>query len=434
MCTSCAESRPIPRYERGGIINEKVKVLYIEDDSDSQRLIERVLKNHGYDVHVASDGLEGVKIADKIMPRLILMDINLPHIDGRAVTTRLRSLPHLTKTPIVALTADISDGGRELALAAGCVGFLNKPIDVDKFPQQVAAFIDGRTQKLDQDSHQHHLRLHAENIVEQLEKKIRELKEANKLLFQLDRMKSDFIVLASHELYTPLTLVSGYAHLLGEQLQEDEATFSMQKAQEMSNLLNLSIERLQRVVHEIMSVARIAAGRLELSTGPVYLTRLVTGVIEKLDGTLRLRALQVDLSGLPELPLIFADGGQLETAVANILENAIKFTPDGGAIHISGRAGDTWVELAIRDTGIGIPPEKLVQIFQQFYTLGDVAHHSSSKSAFEGGGMGLGLTIAAGIIEAHDGRIWAESSGQDYDTLPGSTFFIRLPKRPAHNG
>ncbi|KAA3665199.1 MAG: hybrid sensor histidine kinase/response regulator [Chloroflexi bacterium] len=412
------------------VINEKVRVLYIEDDSDSQRLITRILANQGYEVFVASDGLVGVSLAQKMQPHLILMDINLPHIDGRALTTRLRSLPALEKTPIVALTADISDGSRELALAAGCVGFLNKPVDVDKFPRQVESFLEGQTQQLDQATHRHHLQLHAENMVEQLENKIRELEKVNKLLYNLDRMKSDFIVLASHELYTPLTLVSGYSNLLGEQLNHEDAASTLDTSRGIAKLLNTSVERMGQVVHEIMSVARIASGRLELSTGPVKMDVLVTSVVNEFLPVLQDRRLNIFVSGLDELPLIYGDGVQLKTAVSNIIENAVKFTPNGGEIRITAQYGQDGIELAISDTGIGIPLDEIERIFDQFYTLGNVDHHSSSKSAFEGGGMGLGLTIASGVVEAHNGRVWAESAGFDREKLPGSTFYIELPLAP----
>ena len=407
-----------------------VRVLYIEDDSDSQRLITRILSNQGYEVFVASDGLAGVSLAQKVHPNLILMDINLPHIDGRALTTRLRSLPILEKTPIVALTADITDGSRELALAAGCVGFLNKPVDVDKFPHQIKSFLMGQTQELDKATHHHHLQIHAENVVEQLESKIRELEKVNNLLYKLDRMKSDFIVLASHELYTPLTLVSGYSNLLDEQLNHEDAASTLDVSRDIARLLNTSVDRMGQVVHEIMSVARIASGRLELSTGPVQMCPLISSLIDSFSKVLEERNLKIIENGVEALPMIYGDGAQLKTAVSNILENAVKFTPNGGEIRIEAHNGSDHIHLSISDTGIGIPNEEIERIFDQFYTLGNVDHHSSSKSAFEGGGMGLGLTIASGIIEAHNGRIWAESLGYDREELPGSTFYIELPMSP----
>lgn len=125
--------------------------MYIEDDPASRRLVQRVLDNKGYEVVVAADGLEGISMAREHLPNLILMDINLPSMDGREITTRLRSLPNFSNTPIVALTANHSPGSRELALAAGCTGFLTKPIDVISFPGQVSAYLDGLAEPLSLD-------------------------------------------------------------------------------------------------------------------------------------------------------------------------------------------------------------------------------------------------------------------------------------------
>ncbi len=375
---------------------------------------------------MASDGLEGVNIARETQPNLILMDINLPYLDGRALTTRLRSLPHLTETPIVALTADISDGSRELALAAGCAGFLNKPVDVDKFPYQIESFLKGNVQQLDDKDKSIHLQRHAENMVKQLESKVLELERANQLLYRLDRMKSDFIVLASHELYTPLTLVSGYSNLMDEHLKQDDEKVSLPQTREIAGLMSTSVLRMQGVVQEIMNVARIAAGRLELSIGPVQLGLLVDSVFQAFEDTLVQRNLSLQVNEV-QAPLLFGDGSHIKTVIYNLVENAVKYTPDGGEIVVKAYSSGSGVEFAVQDTGIGIPLEEQKQIFNQFYTLGNVDNHSSSKSAFEGGGMGLGLTIASGIVEAHNGRIWVESRGEDRDSLPGSTFFVWLP-------
>ncbi|RMG96782.1 MAG: response regulator, partial [Chloroflexi bacterium] len=119
---------------------QATKILYIEDDHASRRLVERVLTSRGYRVLLASDGLKGIALAREENPQLILMDINLPNMDGREITTRLRSLPNFANTPIIALTANNSPGSRELALAAGCTGFMTKPIDVATFPQKVQEY------------------------------------------------------------------------------------------------------------------------------------------------------------------------------------------------------------------------------------------------------------------------------------------------------
>lgn len=406
--------------------DNKATILYIEDDQASQRLVQRVLGSYGYKVHLAGDGMSGIDLAREHGPHLILMDINLPGMDGREITTRLRSHNQFAKIPIVALTANSGPGIREQTLAAGCTGFLTKPIDVMQFPNQVEEFLQGHHETMTDNERSQHLEMYAQRLVDRLENKIYELQTANQRLRELDRMKSDFIVLVSHELRTPLTLISGYGYLLQEKLKQigDEQLMPLVHIAEG---LNMGVDRLTSVIEEIISVSRIASGNLDLALGPVRLSQIMVQVVRKAQKTCDERSLTLNVEDLEDLPVLEADGTQLRIALENVLGNAIKFTPDGGAITIAGRAvGDT-VDLSIHDTGIGVPIEEQRQIFEQFYTLGEIAHHSTSKSAFQGGGLGIGLAIARGIVEAHNGRIWVESDGRDPQKLPGSTFHLLLP-------
>jgi signal transduction histidine kinase len=141
----------------------------------------------------------------------------------------------------------------------------------------------------------------------------------------------------------------------------------------------------------------------------------------------------------------FGDPEKLKKALSKILMNALKYTPDNGQVVVSGslvRQDEVTDELAgfvdiqVTDTGIGIDPENLETIFEKFGSIGDASLHSSSKTKFKGGGPGLGLPIARGIVEAHGGRVWAESAGFDEETCPGSTFHVELPiwlKAPDHS-
>ncbi|MFQ5398653.1 MAG: ATP-binding protein [Anaerolineae bacterium] len=417
--------------------NDEATILYIEDDFASRRLVRRVLTNRGYKVLLASDGLEGIALAREQRPQLILMDINLPNLDGREITTRLRGLPHLSKTPIVALTANNTPGSRELALAAGCSGFLSKPIDVSCFPQQVDDFLNGRLDPLTDEERSHNLAVHAQNVAERLEDKVRQLEHVNQRLRELDGLKSDFILLVSHELRTPLTLISGYAHLLEEKLQPAKISGEPPEIDALATIasgLNAGINRMNEVVNEIINVSRISSGKLDLSLGPVRLSDLMQEVAAEFDRVYHERSLHLHMGRLDHLPLIEADGRQLKKAISNVLGNAVKYTPDGGDIYVIGRKLEDAIDLMIQDTGIGIPPEEQKRIFEQFYVLGAIQHHSSSKSAFKGGGLGLGLAIAKGIIEAHNGRIWVESERRDPEDPPGSTFHLLLPiKQPGRH-
>ncbi len=117
------------------------RILYIEDNSENRLLVRRVLSAEGYQLIEAADGPSGLRVAEEIAPDLILMDINLPDVDGYEVTSRIRSLPHLARVPIVAMTANVMKGDREKSLAAGCDGYIQKPIDIDLLPEQIAKFL-----------------------------------------------------------------------------------------------------------------------------------------------------------------------------------------------------------------------------------------------------------------------------------------------------
>jgi signal transduction histidine kinase len=148
-----------------------------------------------------------------------------------------------------------------------------------------------------------------------------------------------------------------------------------------------------------------------------------------------LKARQLTLELDPDInsvPPLLADSELMKKVLDNVIVNAIKFTPDGGHINISAHRvnvdgrGEA-CEIRVKDSGIGIAPENHVIIFEKLYQVGKVELHSSGRTKFKGGGPGLGLAIAAGIIKAHQGKIWVESPGYDEEKLPGSTFFIQIP-------
>jgi len=141
---------------------------------------------------------------------------------------------------------------------------------------------------------------------------------------------------------------------------------------------------------------------------------------------------------LDGLPVIQTDPDQLYKVFYHLIINAIKYTPDGGRISVHGHLVETGeglneIEIVVSDTGIGIDPAHHELIFEKFYQTGEVYMHSSGKTKFKGGGPGLGLAIARGIVEAHQGRIWVESLGHDETNCPGSKFFVRIPVRVKEN-
>jgi signal transduction histidine kinase/putative methionine-R-sulfoxide reductase with GAF domain len=258
-----------------------------------------------------------------------------------------------------------------------------------------------------------------------------ELSAAYRQLARLDRAKSNFISLASHELRTPLTLVAGYAEMLAaEPLIQDTPA--------IANLVDGLVEgsdRLQEIVERMVDLAEIDSQLLSLSFAPVPLKMLLQLVVTGLEAALCERNQHASIDEASEYPDIEADANALAKVLRHLLVNAIKFTPDGGEITISSivhpairnGVGSGSVELIVTDTGIGINPTDLERIFDKFYQTGEISLHSSGTIKFRGGGAGLGLAIVKGIVEAHHGSVWAESTGFDLCAYPGSSFHLLLP-------
>jgi signal transduction histidine kinase len=344
-----------------------------------------------------------------------------------------------------------------------------------------------------------------------------ELKTANAELARLDRAKSDFINIASHELRTPLTQVIGYNDILGEMIKGDELQPAV--GVQMVDSVRRAARRLEEIVETMFDVSKLDTKTLDLMRAPVSLSAVITVAIDTWAKGLEERKQTVSVRGLATLPTIVADGKRLTQVFSHLIQNAVKSTPDGGQIRVSGRvvmatntantansfgerieetdrfqksisnlmpaelapitgsggdgsqgqaaaggaaeagmpgaAGDTakasslgdgalsssasektgerFIEIVIADTGIGIASDDLERIFEKFYRVGNVLLHSTGDTKFKGAGPGLGLTIARGIVEAHGGRIWAESPGHDEEHCPGSKFHVLLPIRTNMN-
>jgi signal transduction histidine kinase len=402
-------------------------ILYIEDDPASRVLVERTLKYAGYKVLVAENGLQGVDMARSEDPDLVLTDINLPDMSGREITTMLRQDRRFQDIPIVALTAQALDEQRELTMAAGISGYLVKPIDVEALPEQIERYLQGARDQIDAERMSRAQTRYAQEVVVRLEQRIRELESVNETLRHLDKMKDSFIQLTAHELRTPLTLIYGYSRLL-----EDSPALKQVLAQDESSRTLLrglveAIERMQGIINEILTVSRVMTNQVDMSVGPVDLEMAWRKVLADYELALQQRHLHIHFADNGWPVRLRADYDLLQLVLGNLLSNAIKYTPDDGHIYISARTSDSHVRISVRDTGIGVDVAEQADIFDRFHSAGDMLLHSTSKTAFRGGGLGLGLAVCRSVVEAHGGRIWVESQGLNPDMLPGSEFIVLLP-------
>jgi signal transduction histidine kinase len=252
-----------------------------------------------------------------------------------------------------------------------------------------------------------------------------QLKQVQQTLEKLDRSKSDFIAIAAHELKTPLTLIEGYSTMLRE--SRDSKTTSTMETELLAGI-GSGTRRLKAIIDDMIDVSLIDNNLLKLNFQPVWIDRILAMLKTELGPATRQRSQVFEICEFPgSTDMTFADPERLMQVFRNVLTNAIKYTPDGGHISVDGRRLPGFIETVIHDTGIGIEAEDQSMIFDKFTRLGNTSLHSSGKTKFKGGGPGLGLHIAKGILEAHGGTIWVESAGYDEENLPGSTFHILLP-------
>ncbi len=256
----------------------------------------------------------------------------------------------------------------------------------------------------------------------------RDLAQAQTHVQYLDKNKSDFIAVAAHELKTPLTLIEGYTNMLRGDVDEAQ---DPRVALMLSGIASGAV-RLKEIVGDMIDVSLIEMRMLGLHFQPVWIHGLLQMVEFELSDAVRERNIQlvVKHEDLQDKPT-YCDPERMHQVFQKVLYNAVKYTPDGGTITISARDLPGFTDITISDTGIGIAAENLIRIFDKFSSMTEVALHSSGKVKYKGGGPGLGLAIARGIIEAHGGSIWAESPGYDEENTPGTTFHIMVPMRSA---
>ena len=297
----------------------------------------------------------------------------------------------------------------------GVAGVGNKKDEYDQSDvRQLTLLMEGMWQIIQRKRAEDTLREYARelsSVNEELSKANEELSKANEELKSLDRMKDEFLSNVSHEFKTPLTSIQGYSQLLSDGTLGD---VNEQQKKAVQTVIRNS-ERLRRLVDSLLYLSRAQAGKIRYSFDHVQIIHVIDNSIQDVALQAESKDIIINKDIPDELPVITADGDKLMDVMINLLDNAVKFTPQGGTITISSKVDNSSLHLSVRDSGIGIPEDKIPHLFQRFYQI-----DSSVKRKY--GGTGLGLYICKKIVEDHGGNIWVESKeGQ------GSTFHILLP-------
>lgn len=449
------------------------KILIVDDRAPNRDVLTTLLGYYGHRLSEATNGADALAKVHADPPDLIITDLLMPGMDGFEFVRNLRRDPGQMHTPVIFVTANyLEPEARTLADSIGPHVFVTKPFEPAEFLKtiEMAMVPNDKALRASQSTapesaiRDMHLKLLQDKLVlkvEQLEslnahleervrernlelevsnEKLRdqiaqgeltklelertsaELKRSNEELRRLDEMKSNFISIAAHELRTPLTSIKNAVDLIltkktGE-ITDDQAQF-LQMAQR-------NINRLAGLVTDLLTLSKIESGKFELSLTKIDLKQVIEHVLITLGPLADQKSLLLNFNCSARLPVIRADSDKIEQVLINLIGNAIKFTPAKGSISIDVASRDdglscpegviSYVEIAIADTGIGIPAKHREHLFEQFYQVEDSLSHKKQS------GTGLGLAISRGIIEAHAGKIWFESNEGK-----GSKFIFTLP-------
>ncbi len=379
------------------------KILVVDDEPALLLAYSRILEKEGHEVVKAASGGEALSTCEREEPALVLLDANLPDIDGLEVCRRIKQDCGLESTFVIMISGlKTSPEEQAGALEAGADGYLTKPVEARTLAAHVKALL--RIRKTEQELRESE---------ERQRRLVEDLTKANRRLEEYNRLKAEFVANMSHELRTPLTAIIGFVQLV--QLGEGDK-IPPQYARAFERILRNG-KHLLALIDDVLDVAKIEAGRMRIHREHFDLAEVVQAAFGELQSLARQKSLEYRLRVEGDLPLAFSDPLRVRQIVQNLLSNAIKFTPQGSVVAelLPGEPG--WFRLVVRDTGVGIESQAMGIIFERFRQVDG----SMSRVA---GGAGLGLSIVRTVAEAHAGRI--ELSPR---TEGGLTVEVLLPRR-----
>jgi signal transduction histidine kinase len=369
------------------------RFLVVDDNEGSRFARASLLRREGHTVFEASRLTEAEQMIQEFRPEVVVLDINLPDGNGIEFCRRIKRDDGLRGMMVLQMSASMvtADDAAE-SLDAGADAYIAEPAPSNVLAATAAALL--RLSRAE--------RALAETVAREQDARA-EAEAAN-------RLKDDFLATLSHELRTPLNAIIGWTTLIRTMPMDDAAV------KEAINVIERNAKAQATLIDDLLDVARIAQGQLQLSNLPVHLPAIVTAAIDTIRPAAAAKQIDVnvEIQSSPMLTLR-GDPTRMQQVVWNLLSNAVKFTPVKGTIHVHVGADDQAVELRVIDNGRGIRPDLLPRIFDRFRRGDDATPRV--------GGLGLGLAIARQLVEMHGGTLTAWSAGEN----TGTTFTVRIP-------
>ena len=385
-----------------------INVLVFEDDEGQAILTKDALVKEGFVVDVCQTGKDGLARLLQTPYAVCLVDVQLPDVRGMDLLHRIASIrPNAIS---IVVTGHGDEGLAVEAMKLGAYDYVVKSPQMGHLtalPVVIREGLERNRLKGEREQLQTELWEHARL----LEERNAELRRVNEELKRIDQLKSDLLSMVSHELRTPLATVKEFTAILADQI----AGPTTQAQQEYLGIIRANIDRLARIIGDLLDMAKIEAGRVTLNKGYVDPVPIVTHVLQSLQPLAKSK--QVDLQAqMPErMRGVFADPDKLTQVLLNLLGNAIKFTPAGGRATVSIEERATETQFNVVDTGVGISGEDLTRLFEKFQQFRRTAGDGPQ-------GTGLGLAISKRLVELHGGRIWVDSQENK-----GSAFSFTMP-------
>ena len=365
-------------------------ILIVDDAPENIISLQKVLEKNDFEVDTASSGEEALKKILKKSYVLIILDVQMPGMDGFEVAEAISGYSKAKETAIIflsAATANVKLITR--GYSSGGLDYISKPVDMNILLLKVKTFY--RIYEQSRALNEMQIALRAE---------IEFRKEA-------ERKKDEFISIASHELKTPMTSIKGYIQLLERSLDKDDKEAIRIRLHKVQN----QIEKLNLLIADLLDISKIESGKLKFNKKVFAFNDLLEHIIEVMQQSNP----QVKILKKGEFNSnIYADEMRIEQVIINFITNAIKYAPDGEEIHITTEMRGDEVYFSVRDFGIGMSEEHQQKVFEKFYRI------EETSARFQG--LGIGLYICQEIIERHDGMIGANSILNE-----GSEFYFQIP-------